>query len=43
VLFPVHGCPGKLGRLKAIVEIPLAFRVGKEENLHESNSNTLFQ
>lgn len=33
MLLPVHGCPGKLRRLQSIVEIPLAFRISKQENL----------
>jgi hypothetical protein len=33
VLLPVHSCPGKLGRLQAVVEVALAFRVGKQKNL----------
>jgi hypothetical protein len=33
MLLPVHGSPGKLRRLQSVVEIPLAFRISKQENL----------
>lgn len=33
MLLPVHGGPGELGRLEAVVEVPLAFGIGEEEDL----------
>jgi len=33
VLLPVHGCPCKLGRLEAIVEVALALGVSEKEDL----------
>lgn len=33
VLLTVHGGPGELGGLEAVVEVPLAFGVGEEEDL----------
>ncbi|KAM1018879.1 hypothetical protein ACFX14_040347 [Malus domestica] len=33
VLLPVHSGPGELGRLEAVVEVPLAFGIGEEEDL----------
>ena len=35
VLLSVHGSPSKLSRPQAIVEVPLAFWVNKEENLQQ--------
>jgi hypothetical protein len=34
VLLPVHSCPCKLGWLQTVVEVALALRVGKKENLN---------
>lgn len=34
MLLPVHGSPAELRGLQTVVEIPLAFGIGKEEDLH---------
>lgn len=33
MLLPVHGGPGELGRLQAVVEVVFAFRVDKQKHL----------
>lgn len=41
VLPPVHSSPAKLRWLESIVEIPLAFRVSKEEDLQMKTSHNI--
>jgi len=35
MLLPVHSCPGKLCWFQSVVEVPLTFWIGKQENLQQ--------